>query len=142
MMDNIANFIGIAIMIASMIVSRIFQEKGLKTLTNEERGLLIGNFSKMRMTSVILIASMITLYLVVMYSGIGQWFEARHINPTVLYFAMLLLYSVTISIYTLKKQKEMGLPQTYIKNAFIANVVKFIGIASLCIGLYLTIWKP
>lgn len=140
-MDNIANFIGIAIMIASMIVSRIFQEKGLKTLTNEERGLLIGNFSKMRMTSVILIASIITLYMVVMYSGAGSWLEANHINPTVLYFAMLLLYSVTISIYSLKKQKEMGLPQSYIKNVLIANVVKFIGIISLCIGLYLTIWK-
>lgn len=140
-MDNIANFIGIAIMIASMIVSRIFQEKGLKTLTNEERGLLIGNFSKMRMTSVILIASIITIYMVVMYSGAGSWLEANRINPTVLYFAMLLLYSVTISIYSLKKQKEMGLPQSYIKNVLIANVVKFIGIVSLCIGLYLTIWK-
>jgi hypothetical protein len=85
-------------MITSIIVSKILSEKGLKVLSNEEKGMLISNFSKTRMASVVILMSIVVIYLAAMYSGASVWLESKHINPTLSYFVLIALYIVILSI--------------------------------------------
>jgi hypothetical protein len=75
-------YLGMGIMITSIIVSKIFSEKGLKVLSNEEKGMLISNFSKTRMASVVILMSIVVIYLAAMYSGESGSLESGHITPT------------------------------------------------------------
>jgi len=129
-------FIGMGIMITTIIVSKILSEKGLKTLTNEEKGMLISNFSKTRMASVIILMSIVVIYLAAMYSGASVWLRNHNIDPTLSYFVLIALYIVILSTYTLKKQREMGLPKAYLDAQLKSQIVRFVGIVSLCIGMY------
>jgi len=129
-------YLGMGIMITSIIVSKILSEKGLKTLTNEEKGMLISNFSKTRMASVIILMSIVIIYLAAMYSGASVWLSNHNIDPTLSYFVLIALYIVILSTYTLKKQREMGLPKSYLDAQLKSQIVRFIGIVSLCIGMY------
>lgn len=129
-------FIGMGIMITTIIVSKILSEKGLKTLTNEEKGMLISNFSKTRMASVIILMSIVVIYLAAMYSGASVWLSNHNIDPTLSYFVLIALYIVILSTYTLKKQREMGLPKSYLDAQLKSQIVRFVGIVSLCIGMY------
>ena len=129
-------YLGMGIMITSIIVSKIFSEKGLKVLSNEEKGMLISNFSKTRMASVIILMSIVIIYLAAMYSGASVWLESRHINPKLSYFVLIALYIVILSTYTLKKQRELGLPKEYLDAQLKSQIVRFVGIVSLCIGMY------
>jgi hypothetical protein len=129
-------FIGMGIMITTIIVSKILSEKGLKTLTNEEKGMLISNFSKTRMASVIILMSIVIIYLAAMYSGASVWLSNHNIDPTLSYFVLIALYIVILSTYTLKKQREMGLPKSYLDAQLKSQIVRFVGIVSLCIGMY------
>ena len=129
-------FIGMGIMITTIIVSKILSEKGLKTLTNEEKGMLISNFSKTRMASVIILMSIVVIYLAAMYSGASVWLGNHNIDPTLSYFVLIALYIVILSSYTLKKQREMGLPKSYLDAQLKSQIVRFVGIVSLCIGMY------
>jgi len=129
-------FIGMGIMITTIIVSKILSEKGLKTLTNEEKGMLISNFSKTRMASVIILMSIVVIYLAAMYSGASVWLSNHNIDPTLSYFVLIALYIVILSSYTLKKQREMGLPKSYLDAQLKSQIVRFVGIVSLCIGMY------
>ncbi len=133
--------VGFGLMLASLIISRIFSEKGLKVLSNEEKGLLISSFSKMRMQSTIFLASIVAVYLIVMYSGANDWLTAHNVPPTTLYFIFLFLYMVFSFSYTYKKQKELGLPDEYMKAQLKSNITRFIGILAMVIGLYKSI-KP
>jgi phosphatidylglycerophosphate synthase len=138
---NLYLILGFGLFLASLIISRIFSEKGLKVLSNEEKGMLISSFSKMRVTSIILLASIVFAYLVVMYSGAGDWLTQRNVPPTTLYFIFLFLYMVFSFSYTYKKQKELGLPDEYMKAQLKSNITRFIGILAMVIGLYKSI-KP
>lgn len=129
-------FLGMGIMITTIIVSKILSEKGLKVLSNEEKGMLISNFSKTRMASVIILMSIVIIYLAAMYSGAANWLESRHIDPTLSYFVLIALYIVILSTYSLKKQREMGLPKEYLDAQLKSQIVRFVGIVSLCVGMY------
>ena len=133
--------LGFGLMLASLIISRIFSEKGLKVLSNEEKGLLISSFSKMRMKSTIFLVLIVGVYLIVMYSGANDWLTAHKVPPTTLYFIFLFLYMVFSFSYTYKKQKELGLPDEYMKAQLKSNITRFIGILAMVIGLYRSI-KP
>ena len=129
-------YLGMGIMITSIIVSKILSEKGLKVLSNEEKGMLISNFSKTRMASVIILMSIVIIYLAAMYSGTSVWLESKQINPTLSYFVLIALYIVILSTYTLKKQRELGLPKEYLDAQVKSQIVRFVGIVSLCVGMY------
>jgi len=129
-------YLGMGIMITSIIVSKILSEKGLKVLSNEEKGMLISNFSKTRMASVIILMSIVIIYLAAMYSGASVWLESKQINPTLSYFVLIALYIVILSTYTLKKQRELGLPKEYLDAQVKSQIVRFVGIVSLCVGMY------
>ena len=129
---NLYLILGFGLFLASLIISRIFSEKGLKVLSNEEKGMLISSFSKMRVTSIILLASIVFAYLVVMYSGAGDWLTQRNVPPTTVYFYMVLSF-----VYTFKKQKDLGLPEAYLKAQIKSNITRFIGIIAMVIGIYL-----
>ena len=134
---NLYLILGFGLFLASLIISRIFSEKGLKVLSNEEKGMLISSFSKMRVTSIILLASIVFAYLVVMYSGAGDWLTQRNVPPTTVYFILLFIYMVLSFVYTFKKQKDLGLPEAYLKAQIKSNITRFIGIIAMVIGIYM-----
>ncbi len=128
---------GIAIMIASFIVSRIISEKGLKLLTNEEKGLLVSDFTQIRKNNVIILSAIVVIYMIVMFSGAVNFLEKNHIDPTFVYFAMLFLYMILTTYISFKKVKSLGLPEGYVTRIRTANIIKLVGFVCLFVSIYL-----
>lgn len=139
MLFEYIHIIGIAIMIASFIVSRIISEKGLKLLTNEEKGLLVSDFTQIRKSNVIILSAIVVIYLIVMYSGAAIYLEKSHIDPTVVYFILLFLYMILTSVIAYKKVKNLGLPEGYVTRIRTANMIKLIGFVCLFGSIYVRI---
>lgn len=130
-------FIGMAVMFISIIASKFIAEKGLKVLSNEEKGMIVTNMAKTRMTSIYILLSIIVLYVVVMFSGIGTWMAAHHVDTFILYFIFIVIYTIVIGYVSYKKLKEMNLPQEYLTSQKKSQIIRIIGIICMCIGLFL-----
>jgi hypothetical protein len=130
---------GIAIMIAAFIISRIISEKGLKLLSNEEKGLLVSDFTQIRKNNTIILSVIVVIYMIVMFSGAVNFLEKNHIDPTFVYFAMLFLYMVLTTYVSYKKVKSLGLPDGYVSRIKTANTIKLVGFVCLFVSIYLRI---
>ena len=109
---------------AAIIVSRMMNEKGFRTLSDEEKLRLIDGFSKMRAYSLIPLVALIGGYwLLIRQSGI----DARIL--TFGYFGMLVGYMVVKGIWTHKKLVALDLPSKYRRYFNISQSVSLLGVA-------------
>lgn len=121
-------YIGMFVMILSSFGSRLIKEKGLKNLSNEEKGRLISAFTKTRVNNIFLLLAIILVYMVVMYfeqSGTDFGF-----SPHLAYFIVLLVYVVINYYITFKKLTEINAPAEYVKYTKISTLISGIGFAA------------
>ena len=98
--------------------SRIVQEKGLKLLSNEQRGALLDKFSATRKWSILFLAGIVLGFLLLAY-----YVEIDKEIAMYSYFAAFLVYSIVVTGVNLSKLKDMELPQDYYKSAWMASIL-------------------
>jgi hypothetical protein len=121
-------YLGMVIMIGSSFGSRLVKEKGLRNLSNEEKGRLVSAFSKTRMNNIVLLLGIVLIYMTIMFfeqSGTDFGF-----NPHLAYFIVLAGYVVFNYYITFKKLDEMKAPLEYVKYTKISTLISGIGFAA------------
>jgi hypothetical protein len=114
---------GYVALLAGIIVSRIINERGYRTLSADEKVRLMDGFSGQRAYSLIPLVILIAVY----------YFLSRSaINQTVLagcYFGLLAIYVVTLTILNHRKMKALAMPNTYRTYFAISQAASMLGIA-------------
>lgn len=118
---------------AAVVVSRMVNEKGFRTLNDDEKLRLIHGFSKMRAYSLI--------PLVVLIGGYWLLMRQTGIDVRILtfsYFGMLVGYILLKAIWTHKKLASLDLPSNYRRYFNISQSLSLLGLAWFFYTLFLT----
>jgi hypothetical protein len=121
-------YIGMGLFLFSSFGSRLIKERGLKNLSNEEKGKLVSAFAKTRVNNIVLLLGIVVVYMVIVYfeqSGTNFGF-----NPHLAYFAVLAAYLIFNYYLTFKRLAEMNAPVEYVKYSKISTLVSGLGFAS------------
>jgi hypothetical protein len=121
-------YIGMGLFLLSSFGSRLVKERGLKNLSNEEKGKLVSAFAKTRVNNIVLLLGIVVIYMVIVFleqSGSNLGF-----NPHLAYFVVLAVYLLVSYYLTFKRLSEMNAPEEYIKFTKISNLISGFGFAS------------
>lgn len=105
--------------ILSIIGARFINEKGLKLLTTEQKGLLVQAFSDLYKYQLIFLALIIGLYFL-----LAKLFPANMSLIMVGYFSMLILFMFVHGFLISKKLTQYGIPKTYSRYYILSTFVK------------------
>jgi len=103
--------IGFLVMMVTMLAARMINEKAMKKLSAEEKGLLVDGFASNRMWSMGLIILLIAGYFLVLR------FELVNVFVGLVTYLVLLAVFITVQFVTAdRKLKELGLPMDYMRS--------------------------
>lgn len=128
-------YAGLGVMILTTLLGRTVKERGMKTLSHEQLGFVMASFSKMRMVGMYILFSIVGLYLVLGYLKWLEYLTEMGINPTVVYFVLILLYIITSQGLSIAKLRKMDLPAEYLRSVYVGAGLQLLGICALLIGM-------
>lgn len=128
-------YAGLGVMILTTLLGRTVKERGMKTLSHEQLGFVMASFSKMRMVGMYILFSIVGLYLVMGYLKWLEYLTEMGINPTVVYFVLILLYIITSQGLSIAKLRKMDLPTEYLRSVYVGAGLQLLGICALLIGM-------
>ncbi len=128
-------YAGLGVMILTTLLGRTVKERGMKTLSHEQLGFVMASFSKMRMVGMYILFSIVGLYLVLGYLKWLEYLTEMGINPTVVYFVLILLYIITSQGLSIAKLRKMDLPTEYLRSVYVGAGLQLLGICALLIGM-------
>lgn len=128
-------YAGLGVMILTTLLGRTVKERGMKTLSHEQLGFVMASFSKMRMVGMYILFSIVGLYLVMGYLKWLEYLTEMGINPTVVYFVLILLYIITSQGLSIAKLRKMDLPAEYLRSVYVGAGLQLLGICALLIGM-------
>lgn len=120
-MDN--SIIGFIVFIAAYVIGRLVGERGLKKLTEEERGRLLGGFSKYRVFSLLGVIVLVVIH----YSFRALAPDSRAAGLP-FFVVALVFYLLLSSLYSYRKLKSLGMPDAYINNFLLSTLIQYAGI--------------
>jgi len=115
---------GFIALFAAIIVSRIINERGFLTLSDEEKVRLMDGFSKFRAYAMI--------PLLVLIGGYYLLITKTEMDKGILsigYFGLLIAFVVVRSVFIHKKLATMNLPAIYRRHFILAQVISLTGVA-------------
>ncbi len=115
--------ISIVVLCVCIVISRIMSEKGLKTLSPEQKVSLLDEFSNQRKYSFIPIILILIVYIVVVH-----FFPEQSVTLYLVFIFCLLAYLVIMNIVTSKKLKKLGLPKSCLKLYLASRFVYYFGL--------------
>ena len=115
---------GFVVFFVAIVVSRIINERGYRTLGSEEKVRLMDGFSKIRSYALIPLLALVA----------GYWFlmTQTSVNKqalSVMYFGLVIVYLVVRCIVNHVKLVQLDLPSDYRRTFTIAQVVSMTGVA-------------
>ncbi|GDX50559.1 hypothetical protein LBMAG26_14180 [Bacteroidota bacterium] len=128
-------YAGLGVMILTTLLGRTVKERGMKTLSHEQLGFVMASFSKMRMVGMYILFSIVGLYLVLGYLKWLEYLTEMGINPTVVYFVLIMLYIITSQGLSIAKLRKMDLPTEYLRSVYVGAGLQLLGICALLIGI-------
>lgn len=128
-------YAGLGVMILTTLLGRTVKERGMKTLSHEQLGFVMASFSKMRMVGMYILFSIVGLYLVLGYLKWLEYLTEMGINPTVVYFVLIMLYIITSQGLSIAKLRKMDLPTEYLRSVYVGAGLQLLGICALLIGM-------
>lgn len=128
-------YAGLGVMILTTLLGRTVKERGMKTLSHEQLGFVMASFSKMRMVGMYILFSIVGLYLVLGYLKWLEYLTEMGINPTVVYFVLILLYIITSQGLSIAKLRKMDLTAEYLRSVYVGAGLQLLGICALLIGM-------
>jgi hypothetical protein len=126
--------IGIVAFLVPTIIARFVAEKGMKVLSDEQRGQLVTALSGTRKWSLIALSVIIVGFLVVAYN-----FQVNKRAAVYAYFAAILIYMMVVNGLNWYKTKKMGFPEAYLRSNLLASILRLLGLVALlvCMADYL-----
>ena len=115
---------GFIVLIATVIASRIINERGYKHLSAEEKVRLMDGFSKARAYAMIPAFIVIGGYFIIIKNT-----DMDRGVLTMVYFGLLILYVVIRTILNHKKMCELNMPDNYRKLFSLSQIISLIGVA-------------
>jgi len=127
-MENL--YPAIAIVLFSIIISRILKNKALKKLSGQKKTELVEVFSKYRQYSTISILIILTIYM-----GLMKFGTFSPITLTISYYAVFVAYLVVISIVSYSILKKNAFELSFIQIYMLANIIMYLGIIATLVLL-------
>lgn len=121
-MQLIPPAVGMAAFLTAIIVSRILQERALRSLTTEEKGRLVEAFSGMRLFALIPLAALAGLYFVMM--GLDTQTTATILT---IYVPAALLTAVGMQAVIHRKLHRLEVHPDYLRAYTIGRVLVLVG---------------
>jgi hypothetical protein len=116
--------LGIVILFAAIVISRVISERALKQLKSEDKARLLDSFSIYRIANIaLLLGIMIAWFVAIRF--LPQW----HSTFTVIFVISFLGVSIVISALSYRKMKDLNLPAGYIKSYSLSLVIQYLGVA-------------
>jgi len=115
---------GFIALLVAIIASRIINERGYKTLNDDEKLSLMDGFSKTRAYSMLPLLIFIGAYYLLMAKT-----DIDKGMLTIAYFSLLIIFIIIRSIMNHRKLVSMNLPDTYRRLFMISQVISLAGVA-------------
>jgi hypothetical protein len=115
---------GIVVLLVAVIAARWINERGFRTLTDEEKLRLIDGFSRQRAYSLIPIVALIGVYFF-----LSTQVSVSNSLLTAGYIGLLFAYVVVRSILNHLKLRQLGMPDRYRKCALLSQTLSMLGVA-------------
>ncbi len=125
------------IFFAATIGGRVIAERGLKTLSNEQAGKLLNDFSKFRIYNFAALLGLILLYVGFNYYQASLDKPLLKIDSTLLYFILLGLYVIVTNLITFLKLKGADVTPEYKKSVYLSTGLKVFGLLLVMAGVFL-----
>lgn len=120
-------FSGILVLLITIVLSRILNERALRELTADEKVRLIDGFASARAYSLI--------PLVALAGGYWLLLSKTKIDPQLLsvaYFGLILIWIAVRSVLNQRKLRELEMPATYRQRFLISQAISLGGFAWFC----------
>lgn len=115
---------GFLVLLATLIVSRIVNERAYRQLSKDEKVRLMDGFSTTRAYAFIPLFILIAAFwLLVTYTNINLQYL------TVGYFSLLICYVLIRTGMNQQKMRQLGLPKSYQRMFTISQMISLVGIA-------------
>lgn len=114
---------GYIAILTGLIAARIINERGYRTLSDEQKVRLMDGFSAQRVYALILLLVLIGGYFFLIRAGI---------DPTLLsagYFSLLAAYIIVLAVWNHWRLKALGMPDTYRRFFTASQAVSMLGVA-------------
>lgn len=82
-----------------------------------------------------ILISIVGLYLVLGYLKWLEYLTEMGINPTVVYFVLIMLYIITSQGLSIAKLRKMDLPTEYLRSVYVGAGLQLLGLSALLIGM-------
>jgi|GEM_PF-1862809 len=128
--------IGFIVMMVMILAARMINEKAMKKLSTEEKGLLIDGFASNRNWSLGLIILLIAGYFAVIRFELVNVFVGL-----VVYVTLLIVFLAVQIIASHRKLEELGLPSAYITSFKISSLLRVIGFVLFFLLSFLLDWR-
>jgi hypothetical protein len=116
--------LGIVILFAAIVISRVISERALKQLTTEDKARLLDSFSVYRIANIALLLGIMIVWFVAI-RFLPQW----NSTLTIIFVVSFLGVSIVISVLSYRKMKGLNLPASYIKNYLLSLAIQYFGVA-------------
>lgn len=128
--------IGFIVMMVMILSARMINEKAMKKLSTEEKGLLIDGFASNRNWSLGLIILLIAGYFAVIRFELVNVFVGLAV-----YVTLLTVFLAVQIIASHRKLEELGLPSAYITSFKISSLLRVIGFVFFFLLSFLLDWR-
>lgn len=128
--------IGFIVMMVMIFAARMINEKAMKKLSTEEKGLLIDGFASNRNWSLGLIILLIAGYFAVIRFELVNVFVGLAV-----YVTLLIVFLAVQIIASHRKLEELGLPSAYITSFKISSLLRVIGFVLFFLLSFLLDWR-
>lgn len=126
--------LGLVLYIVIYLVARNMDEKNYNLLDGEQIKILIADFASLRKYSLIGLCVLIVGFLLLSQT---QWLTKSLL--LIGYIVLLAVTSFVMFLFRLKKLRESGLPEIFIKNHTHSSLLKLISQYILMISLYFAV---
>ena len=124
------------VFILSVIGSRIINQRGLKLLTTEQKGLLVQAFSELAKYQLIFLGVLIAAYFL-----LGNLFPEQGGTLMIGYLVLLFIFMFIHGYAITKKLSQFGLPKNYIRYYVMSTFMKTGGMLLAMAILFFTLRK-
>jgi len=122
---------GFVVFIASIVISRMVNERAYRELDSETKVRLMDGFSKTRAYSMVPLLILIAAY----------WYLMTQVSAnkqvlTAAYFGLLIAYVVIRSIMNRTKLSQLKMPAKYVRMFSLSQVISLLGVAWFFFALF------
>ncbi|MBN1499422.1 MAG: hypothetical protein JW982_04675 [Spirochaetes bacterium] len=117
------DLIGILILFAAVILSRMISERANRYISNDEKIKFVDSFSNIRKYSLIPLAIILVLFFITY-----RYLQKYQAVMLVIYFSLLISYVVILNLWIYFRLKKIEINRMYLRQYLISRAIPLVGI--------------